>query len=320
MNAHKLSLLTVFLAACAFAPMACNPAVVVIPDAPDIVDPEPGRDPVAALPLSLFLSSDRTTLIRDDQNAGFVTVRAAATREVTYKWTVRSVAKAEDTEFEQSVDKWEAFARPGGPTCTVVGSADEACCLQDNTDREDPKCAAGQLQPLGQLDLDFSKADVTGTSSELVIRGVKNDPGITGTRVVLEVTATESRIDTDGNEVLNEQMSSQMLLIVRPAAPLTLVNRGLSDSSIQPGDTVSLEVRVTGGAVLGDKDECETKSADEFEPDNNGTEYCVFWSLDGVQPAQRLSAELLERQDGEIKAVVTYVAPKDATVRKTAVD
>ncbi|MCH7993409.1 MAG: hypothetical protein IIB57_03085, partial [Planctomycetes bacterium] len=141
MNAHKLTLLTVLLAACALAPMACDPTVTIIPNAPDIVDPGSGQDLVAELPLSVFLSSDRTTLVRDDTSEGSATLKVTATRPVIFTWKL-------------SAPDWTES-------------------LENGFD-------ATPATPKGRLDISFPPQTTPALESALEISGVMMDPTAKG--------------------------------------------------------------------------------------------------------------------------------------------
>ncbi|MCH9002088.1 MAG: DUF4215 domain-containing protein, partial [Planctomycetes bacterium] len=296
MNAHKLTLLTVLLAACALAPMACDPTITIIPDAPNIVDPPPGTPGLPALPLSVFLSSDRTTLVRDDTSEGSATLKVTATRPVIFTWKL-------------SAPDWtESLENGFVPTAAT---------------------------PKGRLDISLPTQTTPALESSVEISGVATDPTAKGTSVTVEVTATETRTDDEGNEVTDVKTAMLSLRIVRPTAPLTLANRevvaitdenGLArsaDSGIRPGDTITLEARISGGDPLPTDVSCEPSRPGEFFPPNNGSEYCIYWTIEGVAPVS-FSVPSLVDDDGETVSQSTFVASRfttgSVTIRLRVVD
>ncbi|MCH8146951.1 MAG: DUF4215 domain-containing protein [Planctomycetes bacterium] len=278
MNAHKFTLLPMLLAACAFAPLACDPTITVIPDAPEIVDPVPGQPGIAALPLSVFLSSNRTTLVRDDTSEGSATVKVTATRPVIFTWKLSAPDWTESTEDGFS----ENSETPKGRLEIV-------------------------LPPQADPEMEFS----------IEILGVMTDPTAKGTSVTVEVTATETRTDDEGNEVKDAKTAMLTLSIVRPTAPLTLANREIvaitdeknrdrsADSGVRPGDTVTLQARISGGDPLPTDASCEPSKPGEFVPADNGSEYCIYWSIEGVEP-NRFSVSALADDDGETVSEATF--------------
>ncbi len=263
----------------------CYETQLVVPDEPADDWEEPGPRPLP--PITVFLSSDRTVLVRGDAKTGKVSISAATTRDAIFTWSVATA------DWDHN-DETGFAAKPGAPEV-----------------------------PQAQLDITFPDDTEPTQTSVLTIDEVLTDPGVDGTKVNVTVQATDPEARTEGGE------STITLTIVRPEAPLTLTgSTAEAKSTIVPGEEITLEAAISGGSPFSAESSTECAAPASFAgldvvaPEGNGSPYCVFWAVEGVQGTS-FTAEPLTEEDGVTVARSTYHAPVETgnvTIRVTVLD
>ena len=266
---------------------------------PDTGHPQNCVEVVNSVPV--FLSSDRSILIRDDVDAGHaqltVTTGEAAS---SFKWCVQreNPAKAANAllQFDLPLDN-------DGCVTTATGSQSG------------------------------------GLSGLVNITKVIGDPGPgnaehDGERVIITVVATVDDVDAN-NEPIHCAVPGDApitLQVRRPDAPLLVTPLQTSApagaNEVAPRGKITLTAKISGGKPFVPPGlNCPGGNTDTtpvaLVPDNNGDPYCVQWTVNETQlsppPRVALAARaqdgdvkagsLAPQADGSVTAELTYVAP-----------
>jgi hypothetical protein len=146
-----------------------------------------------------------------------------------------------------------------------------------------------------------------------------NAPAASGSTVVFRVNAT--REGTQGPEAETRE-ALLSLLIVRPAGALTATLTSPTGASARPGETIRLDLRITGGEPLNNPGVVQPGACEDepgFAPDDlvecafgEDGPYRVTWSVDGVDQEERqLDCVALCSDDNAVVSFARFGVPSD---------
>jgi len=235
--------------------------------------------------VSVFPSSSRSILIRDDKDAGHAQLTVTASSGAT--------------SFTWCVQREDPSKHPNG-----LG------LLEFDPPLEDDGCVTTTPDSAG------------GLTGHVDITKVIGDPGPgnaehVGEQVTIAVVATLEPVDDQGRPVPCDVPGGApiTLQVRRPEGPLVAVLTPVQGSAIAPGRTLTLRATISGGSPFPDDNRDCPGMASDLNPSNNGRGYCVEWSVSGT-PSQLARAGVLTPDDlpgtdadGKVIAEADYQVP-----------
>jgi len=210
--------------------------------------------------VSVFPSSSRSILIRDDKDAGHAQLTVTASSEATsFTWCVQ---REDPNKHPNGLGLFQFDPPLGGDGCVTTNSDTES----------------------------------GGTTGHVDITKVIGDPGPgnaehEGEQVTIAVLATLEAVDDQGRPVPCAVPGGApiTLQVRRPEGPLVAVLTPRQGSAVAPGETLTLQATITGGTPYPEgsapcpNPAVEGDDVDPLRPRNDGEPYCLTWSVDECQ-------------------------------------